>query len=123
MLARISTIKLLLEHGTSIRYGQLLHFAMIRRSGVQLETIELLLHLGCPIDSIFFQDDSRSWLESSLTGKGTALFSAAERGYHEVVAYLLSRGADAAKLSSKGRSALEVAESKGYSKIVRLLSQ
>jgi hypothetical protein len=115
-------IKLFLERSTSIRYGQLLHFAIIRESGVRLEAIELLLHLGYPIDSIFFQDSSRSWLGYGRTGAGTALFFAAERGYHEVVAYLLSRGADATKLSSKGYSALEVAESGGYSRVVRLLS-
>jgi ankyrin repeat protein len=54
---------------------------------------------------------------------GTALFAAAEQLRGDIVAYLLSRGADATLVSNKDRTALDVAESKQRSEVVRLLRQ
>src|SRR5688572_28726647 len=90
----ISVIRLLLSRSSSIQPGQLPHFAVRSNSKDSLEIIELLLNVGCPIDSIFFKADERSWLEWGMGAAGTALFTAAEQGRDDIVAYLLSKGAD-----------------------------
>ncbi|KAF1956837.1 ankyrin [Byssothecium circinans] len=121
--ASMSTVRLLLNRSSGIQQGQLLHIAMQRRGEDSLEVVELLLNLGCPIDSIMFRNDARSWLEWGMGEAGTALFTAAEQGRDDIVAYLLSRGADATVVSNRGRTALDVAESKQRSETVRLLSR
>ena len=117
----MSTIKLLLHRSSGIQQGQLLHFAVQRRGDDSLEIVELLLNLGCPIDSIWFKDDPRSWLEWGIGEAGTPLFTAAEQGRDDMVKFLLSRGANAALVSNRGRTPLDVAESKHRSGVVRLL--
>jgi len=94
-----------------------------RKGDDSLEIVELLLNLGCPIDSIWFQDGPLSWLEWGVGEARTPLFTAAEQGRDDVVAYLLSRGADATLVSNKGRIVLDVAESKQRSEAVRRLRQ
>ncbi|KAF9701085.1 hypothetical protein EKO04_000138 [Ascochyta lentis] len=122
--ASVSTIRLLLERSSGgTQHGQLLHFAMQRLGEDSLEVVELLLNLGCPVDSIWFQNDERSWLEWGQGEAGTALFSAAEQGRDDIVAYLLSRDADATIVSNRDRSALDVAESKQRSRVVQLLTR
>jgi ankyrin repeat protein len=123
MRALLSTVKLLLRRSRGIQQGQLLHFAVQRNGDDSLEIAELLLNLGCPIDSIWFRDDPRSWLRLGIMEVGTALFTAAERGRDDTVAYLLSRGADATLVSNRGRTALDVAESEQQSGVVQLLRQ
>jgi hypothetical protein len=120
-VASMSTIKLLLERCSGIQGGQLLHFATEREAEDAVEVIELLLNLGCPVDSIMFQDDPRSWMEWRLVESGTPLFTAVKNGKTEIVKFLLSRGADPTRRSTKGRTPLEVAEGNGYSSIVDLL--
>jgi ankyrin repeat protein len=121
--APMSTVRLLLNHSSGVQYGQLLHFAVQRKCDDTLEAVELLLHLGCPIDSIYFKDDERSWLEWGRREAGTALFAAAQQGMLDVVAFLLSSGANITKTSNRGRTARDVAESKRHFEIVQLLDE
>ncbi|KAF1831036.1 ankyrin [Decorospora gaudefroyi] len=121
--ASMPIVRLLLNRSSGIQQGQLLHFAVRKSSEESLEVFELLLNLGCPIDNIWFQDDERSWLEWGIGEAGTALFAAVEQGRDDIVGYLLSRGADATLVSNRGRTALEVAESRERSGAVRLLSE
>jgi hypothetical protein len=121
--APMSTIRLFLGRCGGIRGGQLLHFAIKRKDEDAVEVIEMLLNLGCPIDSIMFQDDPRSWMEWKLGEPATPLFTAAQNGKTEIVRFLLGRGADPTKPSSKGCTPLEVAERNGYTSIVDLLKQ
>ncbi len=120
--APVPIIKLLLNHSSGVKSGQLLHFAVQRKCEDRLEVVELLVNLGCSINGIFFQNDERSWLEWGLGEAGTALFTAAELGRDEVVAYLLSKGANAVIISNKGRTPLQAAENKIFSESIRLLS-
>lgn len=122
-LAPMSTIRLFLEHCNDIQRGQLLNFAINRGNKDAIEVIELLLNLGCPIDSIMFQDDPRSWMEVKLGESGTPLFTAVQKGKIDIVAYLLFRGADPACPSIRGRTPLKAAESKGYTSIIDILRQ
>ncbi|KAL5401508.1 hypothetical protein PMIN06_010959 [Paraphaeosphaeria minitans] len=121
--APMSTIRLFLEYCGGILGGQLLHFAINRDNEDVLEVIELLLNLGCPINSIQFQDDPRAWMEVKFGEPGTPLFTAVQNGKRDIVAYLLSRGADPLRPSIKGRTPAEAAESKGYTSIVDIIKQ
>ncbi|USP81029.1 ankyrin [Curvularia clavata] len=90
MRTSVPIIKLLLTRSSGIQHDQLLHFAVQRAGGLNIATqrrsnlyfvlqsaagssfpdqrkdgdsgeiVELLLNLGCPIDSIWFRDDQRS---------------------------------------------------------------
>ena len=100
----MSTIRLFLEHCNGIQRGQLLHYVTNRDKEDVLEVIKLLLNLGCPIDNILFQDDPRSWMEVKLREPGTCLFSAVKKGKKDIV---VSRGADSACPSIRGRTPLE----------------
>jgi ankyrin repeat protein len=121
--ASMSTIRLLLGRCRGIKGGQLLHFAVEREAEDALEVIELLLKLGCPIDSVMFQDDPRSWMEWRLGEPGTPLFTAVQNGKTEIVDFLLSHGANPSKPSKKGRTPLEIAKNDGHTSIVGLLER
>jgi hypothetical protein len=112
-----------LEYCGGVLGGQLLHFAINRDDEDVLEVLELLLNLGCPINSIQFQDDPRAWMEVKLGEPGTPLFTAVQKGKGDIVAYLLSRGADPLRPSIKGRTPAEAAESKGFTGIVDIIKQ
>lgn len=137
--ASIPTTKLLLSRSSGIQLGRLLHLAVNRtdnqsvvpRKGPKYyslprkvedsrEIVDLLLNLGFPIDRMWYREDTdlRRPMET-----GTALFTAANRGRDEMVAYLLSRGADATLVSTRGRTALDAAESGQYSRVVQLLRE
>ena len=121
--APIFTVKLLLERCNGIQSGQLLHFAIKRDNEDVLEVVEILLNLGCPINSIMFEDDPRSWKEVMFGEPGSPLFAAAEMGKTDLVVFLLSRGADPLLPSKKGRTPLEAAESEGHTHIADILRQ
>jgi len=120
--ASIGTVQLLLERGGNVNNGQLLHFAVQRKSDA-LEVIEILLDLECPINALMFQDDPQSWAMYQLGGAGTALFSAAEMGRADIVIYLLQRGADPAIAHSKGTTVLHAAETHGRMEVVKALKR
>lgn len=121
VIGSISTINLLLERGAGIGNGQLLHYAMQRHDEDALELVELLLDLGCPINSIMFQDDPQSWAMYRAGGAGTPLCKAAERGRADIVAYLLRRGADPTIRHSNGQTVIQVAKNNGYSEVAKIL--
>jgi ankyrin repeat protein len=119
----MSIVRMFLERCHGIQGGQLLHFAIVRKSEDVLEVIELLLNLGCPVDKVLFQDDPRSWMYWKLTDPDTPLLRVVKMGKTDIVAYLLFRGADPAFPSTRGRTPLQVAESNGHTSIVGLLKQ
>ena len=119
----MSTIRLFLERANGVQNGQLLHFAVQRQTEDILEVIELLINVGCPINSIMFKNDQRSWMHWKLGESGTPLFTAVKQGKTEVVHFLLLNGADPTITSTTGRTPLEVAEAAGFVDIARLLKQ
>jgi hypothetical protein len=119
----MSTIRLFLGRCSGVGGGQLLHFAVERDDEYAVEVVELLLNLGCPVDSIMFQDDPRSWMEMKVGDCATPLLTAVFDGKTEVVKLLLSRGADPTRPSTQGSTPLEVAEWSGCASIVDLLKQ
>lgn len=116
----VSIIKLMFDRGGDIHRGQLLHRAVYREHDV-IEVLTLLLEKGAPLNAIMYQDHEFSRVILDYLGPGTALHRAAELGKVDVVRYLLSRGADATILNTKGRTALECAESQNQAEVVEML--
>jgi len=106
-----------------VQNGQLLHFAVQRKTEDVLEVIELLLNRGCPINSLMFEDDPRSWMQWKLGESGTPLFMAVQQGKTEVVNFLLLNGVHPTITSTTGRTPLEVAEAAGHMDIAQLFKQ
>jgi ankyrin repeat protein len=73
--------------------------------------VEQILHHGADINS------------REPKSHATALIEATRNGHVDVVALLLNFGADVAKRDLGGRSALDVAQTQGHTKIVNLLSR
>lgn len=125
--APMSTVRYLLNRGSGVQHGRLLHFALTRQGQDSVEALELLLNAGGPIDDICFEDDANSWLfpvdgEPRAHEIGTALWRAAREGKADIASYLLSRGADANIKSNRGRTALDIAIARSKLECVRLLS-
>ena len=111
---QIAIAKLLLVHGAepnvnlSSKGGAALHIAA--RAGFA-SMVELLLQRGADINA------------RENSNHATALIEAARYGHVLVVEILLRFGADVAKRDLDGRSALDVAQKQGRTKIVDLLSR
>jgi hypothetical protein len=120
--APISTVRLFLDRSnlTNRLHECLLCYAVIRAKD-RLEAIELLLNLGCFIDSFWSEGFRFLTSRNRPTLTGTALLHAVTLEHEEEVTYLLSKGADATIKSSDGRTVLEVAEAHGNIKVVRLI--
>lgn len=54
-----------------------------------------------------------------IRGSWTALYSAAAKGYSEIVDLLLEKGSDPRFKDRKGRSVAEIAQEEGYGGIAR----
>jgi ankyrin repeat protein len=65
--------------------------------------------------------DADPKLLNAANGWGTALHEAAYHGQLAVVEYLLSRGADASRLSSDERTPLKIAIQRGHPEVADLL--
>ena len=121
--ASLSTIRLMLEYGGDTRNGQLLHFAMERKSPDQLAVIDMLISFGAPLDARMFEDDPSSWLENKYFGMGTPLHKAVDRGNADAAAHLLWRGASCEVLDTVGRTALDIARGKDDHEIVEMIER
>lgn len=118
--APLSNIKLMFDCGGDIHRGQLLHRAIYRENDV-IEVVTMLLEKGAPLNAIMYQDHEFSRVILDYLGPGTALHRAAELGRVDVVHHLLSWGADTTILDTKGRTALERAESRNQTEVVEML--
>ncbi|KAH7381701.1 ankyrin repeat-containing domain protein [Pyrenochaeta sp. MPI-SDFR-AT-0127] len=116
-----SIFELLLERSGNVDNGQLLHRAIKRDDPDQLEFIELLLDLGCPIDAIQYENHPWSRMMHKAIGAGTPLFDAAARGKTDVVKYLRQRGANPAIKNTHGKTVLQIAEEGGHIEIVDII--
>lgn len=113
---------LLFKSGGSIRYGQLLHYAIRRRSNDYLEVLELVLEKGPPINNVMYQEQLESYFRQRMFGIGTPLHDAAEQGQLETVKRLISAGAHPLIKNSRGRIPLQQAEKAQHNDVVAYLS-
>jgi ankyrin repeat protein len=120
-LASFDTIKLLFDHGGTIKHGQLLHYAARRKASDRLEVIDFLLANGAAINNIMYQNSSNSYAYCKAFGLGTPLHEAADIGAIDVVQLFLARGADPLIRDSSGKLALERAEYGGHTMVADLL--
>lgn len=116
--ASFDIIKLLFKHGGSIQYGQLLHYAIRRRSADHLAVLGFILDKGPSINQVMFENHPPSYELQKPFGIGTPLHEAVELGNVDVVDALLTRGADPAVRDVRGESAIEKAERHGLSAII-----
>jgi hypothetical protein len=132
--APLSVLKLLVEHGgTVINTDVIAQAAIGHDSGIlgRLEVIEYLVEIGAPIDTYAYSKEDPP-NRSLVVGLETALQIATRGGKKDLVELLLSRGADknikggisnVPMCISKGETAVEIAEIKGFKDILRLLKR
>ncbi|KAJ5201714.1 uncharacterized protein N7498_006377 [Penicillium cinerascens] len=90
--APISVINLMLSYGGNVRKGQLLYYAIERRSDT-IEVLKLLIKKGAPIN-ITIYEDYPSWALFHFIGLSTPLYRVSELGKADLVSYLVSKGAN-----------------------------
>lgn len=117
----LAAIRLLSEHGADSRNGQLLHFAMWRKSFDQLAIIDMLIAHGCSPNTRMYENDPHSWLYNKTGGMGTVLHKAAESGNRDVASYLLWRGASPQILDSADRSVWQLAKERNHQEILEMI--
>jgi len=108
--ASLGTIKLLSDHGGNIKRGQLLHHAVQRAAPDVLELVGLLLDRDASLNEIQYENHAESWRDRCMFGLGTPLHYAAQRRNVQLLAFLLSGGADATIKGTKGRTAPQSVE-------------
>ncbi|KAJ5641190.1 hypothetical protein N7490_005190 [Penicillium lividum] len=118
--APISVINLMFSRGGDVQKGQLLHHAIERRSEI-IEVLKDLIEKGAPINATMYQNHYSSWRLFYFMGLGTALHKAAELGKVDVVRYLISKGAESSIKDANGRTAVECAQIRGQSEVIKLL--
>lgn len=129
----LDTMKLLVDHGGSVRDGALVaHASYFHNNGVpgRLEHIIFLLDRGAPINAFYMenQDEAAKSYEAMFLGRQAALHFAIWGGKSDLVKLLLNRGADKdlptcslMKTDGQTISPLELAERSGFGDIVALL--
>ncbi|KAL9025976.1 MAG: hypothetical protein Q9196_005284 [Gyalolechia fulgens] len=109
-----STIQLLFERGgpESIKYGQLLWYAVERKLPDRVEVLEYLLAKGAAVDlkRLQYHDRPGPAMQADwVLGRQTPLHGAARNGDLHVVKLFVAWGADPTMPDSKGRLAIDEA--------------
>lgn len=117
----LAVIKMLFDHGGSIEFGQLLHFAAWRNLEDNLEVLFYILSKGPPINDVMYQHRLDCYWRRKAFGLGTALHYAAADGNLAVVQALLENVAHPLIKDSLGQTPLQRAEKYGHAEVVRLL--
>ncbi|KAK0270185.1 hypothetical protein LTR35_001066 [Friedmanniomyces endolithicus] len=121
--ASLPTIQRLVDHGGSVTCGQLMHYALRRKSDDRLQVMEFLLQQPSPppISKLMCQDEPW-WFESQkVFGLGTPLHDAAASGDLDAVRFLIAKGSDPSIKDSLGKLAIEKAHKHGHDSVVLFL--
>lgn len=123
--APLSTILLLLKNGGSVHSGQLLHFATQRESEDRVDILRILLQKGCgnKLNTLLYSDHEQSLQMMYDTPRGTPLHGAAQKGFTDVVQFLLENGSDPSIKDTRGKSALKWAEYEDCHDVVDILKR
>ncbi|KAF9241454.1 hypothetical protein DTO013E5_8753 [Penicillium roqueforti] len=118
-LALINIIELMLSRGGDVQQGQLLQYAIYRRTNLN-EVLALLIDKGAPLNVPMYQDypTFRRFYPVSL---GTPLHIATELGKLDAIRFLLGRGADTNIEDGNGCTVIEWARNLNQTEIARLL--
>lgn len=120
--APLPMIDMLFKRGADIRRGQLLHHAVLRKKAGDLQLVRKLVEAGAPIDEVKYENDPTSYQKRYVFGLGTPLHRAAECNKHDIVEYLLLKGADPLRLDTKGFTPRYWAEQRGHQEITAMLA-
>ncbi|KAJ6118829.1 hypothetical protein N7471_013449 [Penicillium samsonianum] len=117
--ARLSVIKLLLNHGGDVQKGQLLQYAVCRDEELE-DVISLLIDRGAPLNATMYQDGP-TLMRFFPMSLGTALHVATEQEKTNAIRLLIRLGADTGVKDANGDTALEWAQKWNKSEMVKLL--
>ncbi|KAJ5135080.1 uncharacterized protein N7515_004358 [Penicillium bovifimosum] len=109
--ADLPTIDLLLRRGGDVRIGQLLHNAMYRLSGESgdiLKIVEMLVDRGASLNSLMYQDHQYSWTMFPFM-RETPLHIAVAYNRHDVIRYLIHKGANVEIENYQGETVVQSA--------------
>ncbi|KAK0344119.1 hypothetical protein LTR91_002957 [Friedmanniomyces endolithicus] len=121
--ASLPTIQRLLDQGGSVACGQLMHYALRRKSNDRLQIMEYLLQQPSPppVCKLMYEDEPW-WFESQkFFGLGTPLHDAAASGDLDAVRFLMANGSDPSIKDSLGKLAIEKAHKHGHDSVVLFL--
>lgn len=122
--APLWAIKMLLEPLSSVRNGQLLHYAASRNLNDSGEICRYILQRcgdSFSVNDIMYRDHPYSYESLKVIGLGSPLHEAARDGRPEAALVLLEHGVDPMVLDSNGRTALEVATLHGNEAVAQCL--
>ncbi|EMC97248.1 hypothetical protein BAUCODRAFT_32996 [Baudoinia panamericana UAMH 10762] len=121
--ASFEVIKLMFEYGGHIGHGQLLHYAVRRKGGDQMEIVRFILLQGAHVDHVMYQNDLKSYHLQKAFGLGTALHEAARLGRVDVIDLLAAHGANPLIEDSLGRLPLQIAQREANKRAEEALRQ
>nr|POF13108.1 putative ankyrin repeat protein [Quercus suber] len=114
-------IRSLFDHGGSVLYGQLLHYAVRRDLPDQADVLDLILGKQPQINHVMYQEHPSSYFSQRMFGLGTPLHEAAERGKSDVVRKLVEAGSHPLIKDSCGEIPLQRAQMMGRDFVVASL--
>lgn len=113
-------IKLLLSHGGDVNRGDVLHWAVERKTETR-EIVSLLLRHGAQPDRLRFDGIEPAWSVFGFRGLGTPLHSAVTSDKPAVVFELLKHGADPHFNKTLRKTPRELAEDFGNDKLLHMM--
>lgn len=116
-------IQLLLDHGASLQYGQVLHYAALRELDDRLEVLQYLLNHGCPLNNIMYQNCGDEYFFHMYSGIGSPLHYAAMKGLLDSVKFLVQQGASPNIRDPIGQTAADWARKYGHMAVYNFLQE
>lgn len=118
--AKPDFIENMLDRGGDVHKGELLQSALDRKTDI-IRVLKMLLERGAPVNKLMYDGHEQSQGMFFFMEFETPLHTAAGRGNADIVMCLLENGADRTIRTSKGRTAIECAEEKGFTEVVDIL--
>lgn len=120
-LGSLEIIDYLFTRGADVRCGELLQWAVHRKTPDALDVVRRLVERGAPFNEVKYAHEPNVYWEREPLGLGTPLHRAAELGQAGIVEYLLEQGADPLKLDSKGKTPRFLAQQRNHIGLARIL--
>jgi hypothetical protein len=119
--APFTAIQLLLEHGGSLKHGQVMHYAAMRELDDRLEVLQYLLDRGHSVNDIMYQSCGDEYYFHMYSGIGAPLHYAAGKGLLDSVKLLIQHGALPQTRDPLGQTAADWARKNGHAAVFDFL--
>lgn len=119
--APFTTIQLLLDHGASLKHGQVMQYAAMRELDDRLEVLQYLLDRGHSVNDIMYQNCGDEYYFHMYSGIGAPLHYAAGRGLLDSVKLLVQHGASPLIRDPLGRTPADWARKNGHIAVIDFL--